>query len=490
MQFKDFCKDIGIPEFKAIIGNKYEKLMILTILFFISLLGLGIANSLRIYLKEKMKDPFIQYMDVEKNSFFTVKGKASLSKKNIEKKIIENTRYNNDTVDLQIEKFFTGIEKNFSFKYNNNTIPLYGLLLSTEDDFYRELEFISGEGKFSNDGFGIIITEEFLRKLNISIKKDTTWKNISFIEVENKSKNFSVKIPVAGIVKKLRRNAEFVFSENFLKCWESDYKVFKKDYYVNSKTYFLPNQKDLPKDLLDEYTLLDNKFAITKNCHVKGILIETDSNTKVLNKIKYPNAINVLNITKNNLYSETTFRMDKDFFTFKLKKLDNVEKFVEAIFQEFGIRIEEGNIENKKNLDLFNGIIRILYASLIIFTIVSIIFFITNILISHLNVNKRSIGTLKAFGLSNGHIVGLYSTISLFIIIITFIFAYISSEILGDSILGFYLNSMNIEMISYKNIDILWLVTFMVFIPLILVLYRVFAYTNHATPGDLIYERK
>ena len=48
MKFKDFYNDISIPEFKAIIGRKYEKLMILSILFFISLLGLGIANSSRI----------------------------------------------------------------------------------------------------------------------------------------------------------------------------------------------------------------------------------------------------------------------------------------------------------------------------------------------------------------------------------------------------------------------------------------------------------
>ena len=75
MKVSDFYKDIGIPEFKAIVGKRGSKLFILFLLFFLSLLVIGIANSSKEYLVKKMDDPFIKYIDIEKTSFFTKKGK-------------------------------------------------------------------------------------------------------------------------------------------------------------------------------------------------------------------------------------------------------------------------------------------------------------------------------------------------------------------------------------------------------------------------------
>ena len=144
----------------------------------------------------------------------------------------------------------------------------------------------------------------------------------------------------------------------------------------------------------------------------------------------------------------------------------------------------------KKNLKLFERIIEILYYALMIFTITSIIFFITNTLISHLNANKKSLGTLKAFGLSNSYIVGLYSLISFFIIGVTFIVAYFCSDILGQYILGLYLEYMGINQFTYFPLDWYVLIPLMVFVPLLIILRKVFVYLNNVTPGDLIYERK
>ena len=58
-------------------------------------------------------------------------------------------------------------------------------------------------------------------------------------------------------------------------------------------------------------------------------------------------------------------------------------------------------------------LINLLAYALIIFSILSIIFFITNLILSHINSNKKNIGTLKAFGLDNFSIIVTYSFITL-----------------------------------------------------------------------------
>ena len=89
-----------------------------------------------------------------------------------------------------------------------------------------------------------------------------------------------------------------------------------------------------------------------------------------------------------------------------------------------------------------------------IFALFSIILFIVNVLISHLNSNKRSLGTLKAFGLSNNLILILYSGITLFLIIVSFSIAYVSTQFIGQPLLNEFLKSAGYENALYNNLKL------------------------------------
>ena len=56
MKINDFINEIGVPETRSVIGKNGSRVIILTVIFFISLLVLGIANSSSTLLKEKMQD--------------------------------------------------------------------------------------------------------------------------------------------------------------------------------------------------------------------------------------------------------------------------------------------------------------------------------------------------------------------------------------------------------------------------------------------------
>ena len=58
MKLRSFIQDIGIPEYKAVIGYRGSRIIILSLLFFISLLVLGVANSSSNLLKKKITRTF------------------------------------------------------------------------------------------------------------------------------------------------------------------------------------------------------------------------------------------------------------------------------------------------------------------------------------------------------------------------------------------------------------------------------------------------
>ena len=187
---------------------------------------------------------------------------------------------------------------------------------------------------------------------------------------------------------------------------------------------------------------------------------------------------------------------DPDSYTFLFKNPDDVLGFDTWLKDKYGIHLEKSKIIAKRNFSFFEKLSHLLSFALIAFSIISIIFFIINLLLSHINKNKRNLGTLKAFGLPNKHIIVLYSTITLMLVTISYVSAYIMSYFLGPLLLKSYIaiNNINPENYLYEVIFINheFFSTFILFvlIPTIIIIVRLFTYLYKVTPGDLIYERK
>ena len=491
MKIKDFINEIGAPETRSVIGENGSRVIILTVIFFISLLVLGVANSSSELLKKKMQDPYIKFIDVEK---------PQIDKLNVKEFNIDNARdlINDSTLSLS-PQFSKGTNKRFNIKIENieikDDMPPLGMLLTEGDLFYKNIKSKSGVNKklltkstFSDVGFGLILTKELFE--DFGFIDDSSWRKIAFVEIE--IKNEYVKLPVAEVVEELRNNCKFAFSKNFLNCVSNSSpstpssEVFKAKHYKGTTTYFLPNVDSIPSGIDSSFTMIEVSQKLSANCYKKGIMVESQDANAIIN---FERAIKVYDIRK---ISNKADRFDVDYFTFHLKDLSKIEIFAERIKSDFDILIEKSKIEEKKNIEFFDFITALLYWALFLFTILSIILFIVNILISHLNSNKRSLGTLKAFGLSNNYIIGLYSGITLLLVGASFIIAYISTELIGPYALRYFnlKEGLAIDNFTYVNLDWWILVLLMVFIPSIIILARVFKYLHNVTPGDLIYERK
>ena len=215
--------------------------------------------------------------------------------------------------------------------------------------------------------------------------------------------------------------------------------------------------------------------------------------SSIINEIRsiYPNSKRVYDYKRNPTSNqESSLRYDKISFSFE--NLDSVSVFSSFMKSRYSLLVDMNTIEAKKHFDFFNKLSNLLSISLISFSVFSIFIFIINLILNHIESNKMSLGTLKAFGLSNNSIIGIYATISIGIISTAFFISYCLTIIFGQIIFEVLLNIMRInldEYILYSNFPLILLLFTFIIIPVGFVYYRLWSRLKNSTPGDLIYDR-
>jgi len=500
MKVKDLIINFLIPEFKLIIGRFGQKIFLLVFLLFVSLVALGIANGSLQYLKLKMDDVFVKFVDID-IAAFVKQGQKELNKRDIEKDIEDN---NWEYVE---KKIIEGRQKSIRFYNNNIELDRSGLILETNDEFYAKVTDTTNNNEkvlltrntFHDKSWGIIITE----KLQKDLKLD---QNQAYIGIWSQNNQFV--IPICGVVKQLRRKQQFIFSKKLytlLTKQKNKVKELYNDSLQGTIKYFITKSKN---DSIIEKKLNDLNYkksfisSSSSVSHVKGDIYES-SILKPLKKEKIvvgKDTIKLLRIRDLDALTipqQTNLSSIKpEFYTVLFNDLQKVNIFDKYLKEKYKVELDKTVVENKKNLTFFESLSEMLSIAIIIFSFLSIVFFILNLMISHINKNKKNIGTLKAFGLTNSNIVIIYSSITFSLVIISFAISYLLSLFLGNNFLELYINLNSIDSMNYiSNVEfssynfISLFISFIVFPTLIIfavltkLLYKV-------TPGDLIYERK
>tara|TARA_B110000240_G_scaffold195362_1_gene244827 strand:+ start:828 stop:2642 length:1815 start_codon:yes stop_codon:yes gene_type:complete len=604
MKIIDFIKEIGVPEFKSIIGNIDIKgktiygtnIVLLVVILFLSLLALGIAEGSLSYLKTKMEDPYVNFIDIPKP--IHQENSKIINKKILEKDIVsKNFTF---LIDKKTKKpsVFETRQKNIRFIHKNNKKTLSGFILKTDNIFYERINKIDEEdpsknmlvsnNTFHNDSWGIIVTEDFLKDFGMDLS--TPYVYISSGSGKG-NKNYIFPVPIAGVVKQLRRKQEFILSEKLyylLTKHKDKIKEILTDDNQAYIRYFIPGYEVIPDTLRKLGFTEQFKSSRRSISHVKGMIIESpyfehvisdsfvldsskftklktlqtqvdELDTKIKNdsilmstavkKVKWNNklaaiiqaefstkkynqildsvaakkkdeSIAILEEEKGVLKEDIkalieakitriynldaialnlkglAVTIDPECYTVLFNDLEKVAVFDKYIKARYNIPLEKSTIEDKKNFSFFNNLSNLLSWCIILFSIISIAFFTLNLLFSHINKNKRNLGTLKAFGLPNSSIVVLYSVITLLLVSISFAIAYSLSSLLGQSCLNLYTTSNEIDSANYisevvfVNYNIKQLLGFMVVVPTVCILIGLYLKLYKVTPGDLIYERK
>jgi hypothetical protein len=473
---KSLIKNIAIPEFKSLVGKGFSRLITVSALFAIAIIASGIAASFDAVLNKKMNsDPYIRCIDIERRTA-PVQGKALLDEDGAKEyyKLYKNT--------YSIEKFQTASLTYEKFIVNDNEKQVKGMVLEENNEFYKDFDknqFLHSKNSFKDNTMSLIITQKFLDQFKISI--DELEKNPFIIVKKN---NNNIPIPISAIVRKLNYNCSFAITKSMR---QADRDKFSINNYNDRSTYFVPysyiDNNEIPLSFRKMETA---GKSVADVCFVDGeIYLSTDTNAIVPKQ--FIKIYDIIFESTNNISN-----LQSDFISFFLypEGFSKIDVLSEDLFEKYGIEFENSRIETKNNYEIFKEILNFLSFLLVVFSCLSIIIFTINTVVSHLNSNKKSLGTLKAFGLTNQSIVLLYSCISFLMISISFSFAYFIAQCFGDFILLSILDLIPGNLSgSFVNAHTGFL-SLMIIIPMLSILAKVFIYLNNKTPGDLIYERK
>tara|TARA_B100000900_G_scaffold339303_1_gene301697 strand:+ start:179 stop:1714 length:1536 start_codon:yes stop_codon:yes gene_type:complete len=509
---RSFFFKFAIPEFKFILGNKFSNLLVLSIILIFSMLAIGLGKGAIKYLDKKMNNPFVSFVNVK----IPADNKYSLEKiKEIHNKKNNNISFSDyygfaepypvfdDYVNFANNELGEGkfITKNAKIRRAREDDPIYNFILENPENAN-----IVRDNDFQYDGWGCVVSLEYLKNDKTKLVYSNI-DNVAYLPYKKTVDQYEyfINIPIQGFVESFPDDIDVIVGTKFFDAKENI------DYWSSlilpdtNKTYnllqfYVINNNEVEKYLISNgFEEIDSEDIIHntgKMYYLDGISLNKKQ-TILSNLPNKKNCYEILDFYSQSVGKTYDLQPESYVFQFQKDKLMNIEKlnaFLKEETMDDGKRLEIDMriIESKKNFDLFKKLGDLLSIALIAFSILSLVLYITNLIISHISKNKKSLGTLKAFGLSNNSIIFIYSTISIAMVSISFIFGLFISQFTGTFLIRFvgsFFEIGDVNTLSYVSYPIYWLATFFIVLPSIAIYCKLWFQLRKSTPGDLIYER-
>jgi len=495
-------------EFKALLGKrmsikesrvswkyftKYQNLFFNIFLFALTCFIISFSGNSISILKRNLDNPFNNWVNVV-----------------IPRKMQNNPNILLDTLkayksDIQLDTIEGYNTFHYLFRSNNNIDNyvrgitlinngvLYNSIFSEDNDFIGR--------KFNNDqDIGVVITYDFLDKLGYAKNIKPDFIKMSKTSVDNDlEKTFIINVPVIALVSKLPSSALFGVTPYFYQNRElSESFPFNGNRF---KLHIITNDRDKAYTLRNEIEEKVSEFSeirrISSTADIDPLTDKTGYSISVMLDDDY-DPVNVERIYSQLISKLPNFKNEKIYcipadynlksefpqikytqYGLVLSRLDSINR-LENILAKQEIEIDMREIKSKENFNIISKMTFFISIFLLFFSLLCVTLFSGNIISHYLDSLKQSIGTLKAFGLSNKILIIIYQRI-----FITFLLLSIFSGLL----LSWLLSSMFFDLNFWSNY--LYLLSFVFLIIFFNVVY--FRLQGKKilieTPGNLIYCR-
>lgn len=506
-------------EYQALAGNGLKTIITLIIILFLTFTALGFAVGSMQQLKDKMDNPFTNWVDLSVNSSYAAKIPDVLDRyeqkdKQIEFQLNKHPKgYNRYYQQFYHYDFEPGIYETDTLLYNcaGRTLttkgPLLQSILAAESGNLIWLdESLKKEDRLPLEGCGIIITQEMQKRLGYQEVKP---KDIGNLLIYSEPEFIFLK--VEAVVKELPNLSSFACSPKLYNIITGK-KVGRDRCYelVNrnkggDNTFQLFSSEEINYEQLASH--LDSFFN-TKSAPSFNVEQKLFSGTDTFyiyrlgflpvdkpSFIKYKNFLSSIR-TQYPLESlaEIECGVDKcevldsekyHYIAFNFKEVINVRAFQRDLAETFDIEIDMSQVEAKENFALVSRLTLAISFILLAFSILSVVLFVNNLLRNHLFEVRSNLGTFQAFGLDSRFLNKTYLKI---------IFSFLS--LATATALAMALVVDRIEQAIYlseSKFTIFHSSIFLAIIGFIMVSLLISQRTIHKilgdTPGNLIYKR-
>jgi ABC-type Fe3+-siderophore transport system permease subunit len=502
---KDFYRLFFRKERRALLGNKRWNFWILCSILFMTFLAIGFANGSLLYLQDKMKDPYVNWVDITVN--YEMADNISEIKNNLnESDIYQKYSLKNVTGYYNFSLYFYSYADSSALKARGRSVEF-------DDPILPEILMNNTlpEGGFrSENEIGLIVTSSFLEKFQY--KEKAHYILMHYLDRD-------IPIPVVGIVKDLPGNSDYISTTYF---------YYNKSIYGdnpfnplrdNRLKYYIDGNETEANQLLEALMgfLLESEkyqdydpFSTSEpvNDFLSGyevsITFDPDQSINFLDAVHADIMESGIlskfhNVVRNyNYHSQLTAPAEYkryDHLSVNFEDLNMIRDFATYMFNKYEIQIDMAQVAAKENYNFVTKLTRIISLILIGFSILSICLFLANLLRNHLEKIRMNIGTFKAFGLPIQVLQKIYIQAIFTVIILAMFFSLFIGWLFGVSggmrgiLFLFKAPLENGE--HYFQLLHFWTLLCVVLIlgVSLLVLYWTAQKIFRKTPGDLIYGR-
>jgi len=491
---------------------KSKNFWMLTSIMFITFLAIGLANGSLEYLKKKMSDPFVNWVNVriaysDKDKI----GKVTYELNNAALK--EKYQYSNVIGYYDFYSSFYNSNIKGCFQVKGRTIDVMNPIL---DQIFHDNNLISGRKFNDNKDWGLIVTEEFMQLYDYDMNSPFVYNKLPI----GNNEDIYIPIPIIAIVNDLPDLSLFAATPYF---YSQRIESYNKNPFntLNEKNLvcFVKGDSQTGSDFKNilEKLLRSNKrlkdfdpfcsaLTINNNSYHTGydIVISFDPGLEsydelkiVFDWLKNTDELKQFSFYRNHHYSlsNNTKTDSFDAISINFNNLDNIRVFKNYLSNKHDIEIELSQIKAKENFNFVSKLTLIISLILIIFSILSISMFVSHIFKEHLDKIRSNLGTFKAFGLNDITLKKIYlQIIYIFItraMLLSLFLSWIVGKINGIRILiSFFGLKIEDKETYFQLFDLTTgIAVFLIISTSFTVLYSKATHLLSESPGDLIYGR-
>lgn len=522
---KQYLKLLMSREGKEVLGKKGANLWLLTIVLVATFASIAFSEGSMIYLRDKMEDPFTNWVNIAKSTDADRFAKFCSDLSNPEYK--KHFGYNNVQMDQTTNWNMQGIDEDHQHYLSLRSFGrLHGSLVKAVlDDKNVVAGAVLDTALLNDNSMGLIITIDAMRRLGYTENNIPSYIHhmVHVKDPEDKMKAdslgvkvsesgfFTVPLPVLAVVRRLPSNVDMV-SANFLFFQrENNFSTFPFDLigheeYHHQLHYFVANEvgrdafekvvkEALPDSLKNNLQILEDNETINMLPWRSGSLLKIFIGDEMINESVFHG---VAENISSNFNREQVCRIHKydvidcpstkgTYISIEFNDLSHIREF-EQFAKEYTVQLDMAQVASKENFNAVTVMAAILSAAMVIFSIVCIIMFLVNMLQNYFQKVKHNIGTFKAFGMNATELIYVY--VIILVIIVT---SAVMMALLITWGIQLILPLIGVEKEGFNFLS-LWnettyIATAVIFVSTIVTVIVVMTRMLSQTPGDLIYDR-
>lgn len=513
-------------EGRVVIGKKAVNLWLLVAVLAATFLSIAFSAGSMVYLNDKMNDPYTNWLNVYRESDKNLNEIADELKRDSLK---EHFFY--DGVQTQIATSLDMVNRNDGLQlfkiqhYEDMGSDLMEKVLSDENVINVDGSLVTiPHDSISQRSIGVIMTLDAIQRLGYGIDNIPAFvdcrvpsKQADTLGVKTLNGGFMrAPIPLLAVVRRLPMNKDILASKYlFIQYSDSNYpEPFNliKEHYVRNLYFFVPAEvkvfdqgalQCIPSSyrkntaaVMPTESRISERLRSWKNGTIKTVYTDGRPPLSVINEIerKILQQYGQAGVVRVYDYDESYKKFDSELgidngLSIHFTRLDSIRAFERYMKDNWQFQIEMTQVNSKENFNAVSIMATILSAAMIVFSIVCIIIFLTNMLQNYFQKVRRNLGTFRAFGMSTRELIRVYVVIIISIIMAALVLALAVTWLAECALLLFgIMKDGAYSWLILWNSRTLWAIIIIIGATLLTVFF-VMRRLLHQTPGNLIYDR-